>query len=132
MSCNHIILLLGSNFGEREIYLETAQLYIQKEIGEIKQKSKIIETEPVGFDSPNYFLNQTLFVETVHSPISLLRIVKNIEHKMGRVYLPTSQRYQDRIIDIDILKYNKIIFESKNLALPHHQIFTRNFINELI
>ncbi len=132
MSYNHIILLLGSNSGDREFQLETAQFFLQKEVGEIKKKSKILETDPVGFSSPNKFLNQTIYLETSHSPISLLKIVKNIEKKMGRVYLPTTQKYQDRIIDIDILKFNEISFRSANLTIPHHQIFTRSFIKDLI
>lgn len=132
MSYNNVILLLGSNSGNRDFQLETAQFFIQKEIGEIKKKSKILETDPVGFDSENKFLNQALFVDTLLSPVSLLKAVKDIELKMGRVYLKTDQKYQDRIIDIDILKFNEIIFESDRLSIPHHQVFTRKFVNDLI
>lgn len=132
MSYNYVILLLGSNSGDRDFQLETAQFFIQKGIGEIKKKSKILETDPVGFDSINKFLNQALFVETSHSPVSLLKTIKDIERKMGRIYLETTQKYQDRVIDIDILKFNEITFESHLLSIPHHQIITRNFVNDLI
>jgi len=132
MSNNYVILLLGSNSGNRNFYLDAAQASIQKHIGEIKKKSKILETEPVGFDSENKFLNQILFVETFFSPVELLRIIKNIESEIGRVYLPTTQKYQDRVIDIDILKFNEITFESDKLMIPHHQIFTRKFVNDLL
>jgi len=132
MSQNYVSLLLGSNSGDRNLQLETARSFIQKEIGGIGKKTGILETEPVGFDSPNKFLNQIIFVRTQLSPVSLLKSVKEIEKKMGRVYLPTRQEYQDRIIDIDILKFNELIFECEKLVIPHHQITTRKFINDLI
>jgi len=131
MSQNYITLLLGSNSGDRNLQLETAQSYIQKEIGEIEKKTGILETEPIGFDSPNKFLNQILFARTQLSPVSLLKSIKEIEKKMGRVYLPTNQKYQDRVIDIDILKFNELIFECEKLIIPHHQMTTRNFITDL-
>lgn len=131
MSQNYVILLLGSNSGDRNSELETAQSFIQKEIGEIEKKTGILETEPVGFDSPNKFLNQIIFVKTAFSPVALLKSIKEIEKKMGRTYLPTQQKYQDRIIDIDILKFNELIFESEKLIIPHHQMVTRNFITDL-
>lgn len=131
MSHNQVILLLGTNLGDKKQNIKTAKELINKEIGEIKKNSETIETNPIGFESENFFLNQALFIETHLSPIELLNNVKSIEKKMGRVY-STSDRYQDRIIDIDILAYNNIHFESKRLILPHHQITSRNFVKTLL
>lgn len=132
MSQNRIHLLLGTNLNDREKNLRTAQIYIEKEIGAIGEKSKIIETKPEGFISENDFLNQIIVVNSELSPVSTLKIIKQIESKMGRVYLPTQQNYQDRIIDIDILSFNRIIFESCILTLPHHQIFSRKFLKKIM
>lgn len=129
MSHNHITLLLGTNLGLKKDNLSTAIHHIEKEIGLIEQQSKIIETEAIGFDSENSFLNMTVRLQTNFSPIELLRKVKEIEMKMGRIYLPTEQQFQDRLIDIDILTFNQIKFKSHQLLLPHPQITSRSFIN---
>jgi 2-amino-4-hydroxy-6-hydroxymethyldihydropteridine diphosphokinase len=131
MSQHEAILLLGSNSGERLIHLKNAEGLIEKEIGRIKKKSPIIETEPVGFESEFLFLNQTLLVETGLSPFGLLKTVKLIESKLGRIYLKTGQKYQDRVIDIDILTYNQLKFECGKLKIPHHQIITREFVQKI-
>ncbi len=132
MSQNTIYLLLGSNLNDRKKNLEMAKMHIQKELGEILKVSEIIETEPEGFESEHPFLNQTIVIQTNLSPVNLLTKIKEIEYRMGRVYLHTEQKYQDRIIDIDILLYNQIIFESTLLSIPHHQIISRKFVKKIL
>ena len=132
MSHNIVILLLGSNLGDKDFNLRDAEMRVGNEIGEIISRSETIETEAVGFETPNKFLNRTLKIQTVLSPFALLKAVKSIESGMGRTYLKTNQRYQDRLIDIDILTFNQITFESPFLKIPHHQIITRPFINKII
>ena len=131
MSQNTLHLLLGSNLNNRNANLESAQVWIEKEIGSIEKKSEIIETSAEGFESDYDFLNQIIVVQTEFSPISVLKILKKIEQKMGRVYIVSEQKYQDRIIDIDILTFNEIIFDSRILKIPHHQIFSRNFVKKI-
>ncbi len=109
-----------------------AQKHIELEIGTIIQKSEIIETIPDGFESENRFLNQVIKIESALSPMQALAKIKNIEKQMGRVYNKTDQRYQDRLIDIDILNFNNLFYESKKLTIPHHQIITRKFVKKII
>lgn len=132
MSHNHITLLLGTNLGDKKNNLLTAITLINQEIGKIINHSEIIETQPEEYDSENTFLNQTIEMITTGSPITILNKVKEIEKIMGRKYLNTSQRYQDRIIDIDLLFFNNVIFDCQTLKIPHPQIFSRNFINLLL
>ena len=51
---------------------------------------------------------------------------QKIESKMGRE--KHSKKYQPRIIDIDILSYNKLILDNQNLCIPHSKIKFRKFI----
>ncbi len=134
MSHNQVVLLLGTNLGDKNLNIKTAQGLIGKRIGEIIKNSEIIETEPVGFESNNNFLNKALFIQTEFSPISVLNLIKSIEQEMGRVYTKSKSDalYEDRIIDIDILTFNNLIFESSRLMLPHHQIRSRNFVKTLL
>lgn len=132
MSYNHVILLLGTNLGDKKSNLKRAESHISKRIGAIVNKSEILETEPLGFESVHLFLNQTLVLETLLSPLSLLNEIKSIEKEMGRDYKKKNEGYEDRMIDIDILVFNKIRYESKRLTLPHHQIISRNFVKMLL
>lgn len=134
MSTMNAILLLGSDLGDRNKNLELARTYIDTEVGEIVKVGEIIETEPVGFTSTTMFLNQLIEVKINLSPIELLKYIKAIEQKMGRIYtepLP-NEKYVSRIIDIDILQFGGINFISKDLIIPHDQIFTRKFAIDLL
>lgn len=134
MSHNQVILLLGTNLGDKNFNLKTAQNLISNKIGEITKMSEILETEPVGFDSENNFLNQTIWVSTEFSPVQLLKKIKLIENEMGRNYTKnrTACEYEDRTIDIDILIFNDLSYKSNILTIPHHQIFSRNFVKMLL
>lgn len=131
MSMNTVVLLLGSNLKDKNKNLLKAKYLIESRVGEVVAMSEIIETEPEDYISEHHFLNQTLKVETMLSPIETLNMIKEIETEMGRLYLVDSQRYQDRLIDIDILNFNALRFECKILTVPHPQNFTRNFIKLL-
>ncbi|NLN34115.1 MAG: 2-amino-4-hydroxy-6-hydroxymethyldihydropteridine diphosphokinase [Flavobacteriaceae bacterium] len=132
MSQNKISLLLGSNIFDRKKNLETASELIISKIGKIERSSKIIETVPEGFQSDHNFLNQVIEIRSEFSPMKVLKLAKEIEKAMGRIYIETSQAYQDRIIDIDLLTFNSINFESKELSLPHHQVNSRKFVKKLM
>lgn len=132
MSHNRIVLLLGSNLGDQKINLITALSHIEREIGEVEKKSEVINSVAEDFESENIFYNQTLTLSTVFSPMSILDKVKEIELAMGRVYNAGNQRFQDRVIDIDILTFNEVKFKSKRLVLPHPQIKARVFIKRLL
>lgn len=132
MSHNRIVLLLGSNLGDQKINLVTALSHIEREIGEVEKKSEVIKSVAEDFESENIFYNQTLTLSTVFSPMSILDKVKEIELAMGRVYDAGNQRFQDRVIDIDILTFNELKFKSKRLVLPHPQIKARVFIKRLL
>lgn len=130
----NVILLLGSNLGEVENNLSRAISLLEKRIGKVIKKSKIIKTLPVEFDSSNIFCNIAVNFETALSPILLLREIKKIEKEMGRVSDSRDfGEYRDRIIDIDIVCYDGIHFISKDLELPHQKhLHQREFSKELL
>jgi len=122
---NTVFLLLGSNLLDRMLMLNQAQEQIQMFIGEIKIKSSIYESAPWGFEAQSSFLNQILIVETDLKPMGILERIKSIEKEMGRV--KTSESYESRTIDIDILFYNEEIIAFPELIIPHPQIHKRRF-----
>jgi len=120
-------LSLGSNLGNRRKNIEQAirKINLLKDTKVLKQSS-IIETDPVGGprNQPK-FLNASLKISTLLSPLRLLKKIKIIEKEMGRV---KSMRNGPRVIDLDILLYGDKIISEKNLIVPHPRMFVRDFV----
>lgn len=122
---SRVFLLLGGNAGNtKEIFLDTITL-IEKRVGKIIQKSSIYKTEPWGFKSEEYFLNQAIEISTRLSPQDTLKELLSIEQKIGRVR--TSQKYESRMIDIDILLFDNNKLDEEDLQIPHPRMHLRNF-----
>ncbi len=129
----NVYLLLGTNLGNKIKNIELAQQFISQRVGEIKKKSKILETDPIGFESSQKFLNQILFIETKFSPMQLLEKTQTIEKIMGRTAKTKKNKYQDRIIDIDILLYEKLHYYCEKLEIPHQKnLMERAFVSLLL
>lgn len=123
-----LYLSLGSNLADRKYYLYKACTLINENIGSIIAFSEIFETEPWGFDSSNRFLNQAIAIDTDLQPIAILDKTQQIEKELGRSSKSTGGNYTDRIIDIDLIMYNDIVFNSARLKLPHPLAHERRFV----
>lgn len=117
---------LGSNLGNKQLNLQNAIEQLCQNAGVVKQKSTIYDTAPWGFSSFNNFLNQAVELETTLSAKDLLGVLLKIERDMGR--LRTSEGYQDRIIDLDIMFYGNEIISTKILEVPHPRLHQRIFM----
>lgn len=134
MSQHKVVLLLGSNLGDQKKNLQLALQKISEGGNFISQVSEFLTTEPVEFVSSNIFCNIASVIFTRLSPIQLLDFIKSIEIEMGRIKDSTaSGGYSDRIIDIDIIKYNDLKFRSERLEIPHYKhLFERDFSKILL
>ncbi len=134
MSLHYVVLLLGSNLGDTKSNLNQAIAKIENCLGNIIKSSEMIETEPIEFESINIFRNIALGLTTTFSPYFFLKVVKSIEKEMGRELDSSAVGgYIDRIIDIDIVTFNNINFESKKLKIPHHKhLCEREFSKALL
>jgi len=110
--------------GNRQENLEVATRRIAANIGEIKQSSAIYETEAWGLEEQPAFLNQVLLVSSTLNAQQVLKQILNIEHDMGRERI---QKFGPRIIDIDILFFNRDIIHEPGLNVPHPQLHLRRF-----
>ena len=119
---------LGTNLGNKEENLNDAIKYINERIGSINSLSAFYVTEPWGFISDNSFFNAVCSVNTDKTPMQILDITKQIEREMGRSKKSVDRIYSDRIIDIDILLYDDLIFESDELTIPHPLMTERDFV----
>ena len=79
-----LYLSLGSNLGDREANIRQALALIDERVGSVYRVSSCIETAPVGFSSPNKFINVVCLVHTMMSPMACLRETQKIEKELGR------------------------------------------------
>ena len=122
---NKAYLLLGGNIEDRLNNLKKARELLQRDVGKIIECSGIYETAAWGNLDQPVFLNQVLLIETILSAEETMNKILFIEKKLGRV---RSQKNASRIIDIDILFYNKEVIKTRNLTIPHPEIQNRNFV----
>jgi 2-amino-4-hydroxy-6-hydroxymethyldihydropteridine diphosphokinase len=121
-----VLLLLGTNLGNRLLMLDIALEKISAGIGTITKHSSIFESVPWGFDDENNFLNMAVAVQTDLSPDEVLRRIQSIEESQGRIRTPGP--YRSREIDIDILFYDDLITRNEDLEIPHPRIQERRFV----
>lgn len=122
-----LFLLLGSNLGDRNLFLAKAIAYIGTDIGKIEKKSSVYETQAWGkTDEPDY-LNQVIQLKTDLPAPGILKKVLNIENKLGRI---REEKWGSRIIDIDILFYGQQIIDQPGLKVPHPELHKRMFVLE--
>lgn len=119
-----IYLLLGTNIGNRNKNLERAREMLVSNGITIRRESNIYETAAWGKEDQEPFLNQVIEVETGKSPQRMLFIANMIEKEMGRERF---EKWGSRLIDIDILYFNDIVFQEENLKIPHPEIQNRRF-----
>ena len=122
---NKIYLLLGSNMGNSKIQLSKAVKNIEKKIGIVNRKSGLYATAAWGNTNQADFLNQVIIAQTKLTAEQAMQTILAIEKEMGRI---RTKKNAPRIIDIDILFFNKEIIHTQNLVVPHLQIQNRNFV----
>lgn len=123
---SNVYLSLGSNIGDRVEYLVQAV----KKIGELSDtyllsKSNYYETEPVGNEKQENFMNLCIMIKTRLKPYKLLKELNRIEEFLDRKRLI---KWGPRTIDIDIILYDNLKIQKKDLIIPHKEFKKRNFV----
>lgn len=124
---NQVFLGLGTNLGDLDQNLKSAIYEIEKRVGIVISQSAFYKTAPWGFESKNIFLNAAVCIETTLNPFEVLSATQDIERNLGRM-TKSNGTYSDRIIDIDILFFNREIINTETLTIPHPLICQRDFV----
>ncbi len=121
-----MFLGFGGNLGDRYGQIEKA-LALVHALPEtrVTRISSLYETAPVGYVDQGNFLNGACELETVLSPVDLLKSLLAIEDSLGRV---RTVRWGPRTIDLDILFYHHLIVHQHDLTVPHPAIAERGFV----
>ncbi|MGI6249211.1 MAG: 2-amino-4-hydroxy-6-hydroxymethyldihydropteridine diphosphokinase [Acutalibacteraceae bacterium] len=121
-----VVIGLGSNIGDRISNLGHAVRSLSL-LPRTKPEaiSNVYETEPVGFEDQDKFLNACILLSTSLSPSAILGACLGIEAAFGRKRIVKDG---PRIIDLDLLLYEGVKNESFELTLPHPRILERPFV----
>ena len=117
---------LGSNMGDKEKYLQDAvnDLALLKNTS-VLRVSDLITTEPYGGVEQDCFLNGVAEIKTLLTPRELLDGLHELEQAAGRERIV---HWGPRTLDLDIIFYDKLVYEDEALIIPHVDMENRDFV----
>ncbi len=124
-----IHLNIGSNlnsiYGSRFDNISIAiHLLIEAKI-KIEKISNFYETPSYPNQKLPKFFNVGILVNKNLNLLKLFKDINLIQKKIGRI---KTKKNDPRVIDIDIVDFNGLIKDSKDLVLPHPRAHLRNFV----
>src|SRR5712692_2102889 len=115
---------IGTNLGDRLAnYREAIERIGKLPDCRVLRQSSTYETEPVG-NVKGAFLNAVIEVETELAADALMKKLLAIERLMGRKRVRGRKaggrgKYKPRIIDLDLLFFDKEVIDTRPLKVPH-------------
>ena len=125
-----IYIGIGSNLlGKNN---ETPLDNCKKAIAELKKDLNICKisswykSQPIPISNQPWFVNGVVEINTNKNSFELLKFILKIEENFGRV---RRQINEARILDLDIIDYNrKILYKKNELIIPHPRMHIRPFV----
>jgi 2-amino-4-hydroxy-6-hydroxymethyldihydropteridine diphosphokinase len=115
---------VGANIGDAAATVGRA-LDALAELGRVARRSSLYRTRAWGKTDQPDFVNAAALLETALPPRDLLRALKGLESKLGRV---ETERWGPRVIDLDLLVYDDVQLDEPGLHLPHVHLRERAFV----
>ena len=119
-----VFFSFGTNLGNRLENLCQAVTALAGVVT-VEAVSPVYETMPWGKGDQPDFLNICVRGRTNLEPRPLLTALKTIEQELGR---QPAERWGPRLIDIDILFYNRRVVQEGDLTIPHRHLTERAFV----
>lgn len=117
---------LGSNMGDKVESLKQAVTLLQShDLIEVTKVSSIYDTDPVGYEDQDVFMNIVVEISTQLTPMELLVACQAIEQELKRVRII---RWGPRTMDLDIILYGEEVIETPTLSIPHPRMHERGFV----
>ena len=117
---------IGSNIGNRLDNCKKAikDLADGEEVKLIKTSS-FYETEPWGEIEQGWFINCVIEIETVLDAYRLFSVIRKVEEGFKRKRV---KKGGPRIIDLDVLFFDREIINTEGLTIPHPLLHKRRFV----
>lgn len=124
----HIAYLsVGSNLGDKLLNCRRALEALAADgTVRVQVRSRVYRTEPVDYTEQDWFINQVVRIETELEPTALLDCLQAVQRQLGRI--EPAVRFGPRVIDLDILLYDRLVLDGPRLSLPHPRMHHRRFV----
>lgn len=123
---NSAFIGLGTNMGNRyDNMMSAIKLLTSRPEIQLVNSSSIYETDPVGYEEQDLFLNMVVEIQTAFGALQLLETCMKIELELGR---KRKEKWGPRTIDLDILTFNQENINTEKLIVPHPRMFERAFV----
>ena len=107
--------------------------HIAKALGQLKNSkdirvekvSELLETLPYGVVEQDNFVNGIFEIRTLLAPEELLQELHRIEQMEGR---ERKLHWGPRTLDLDIIFYDDLVYDSEDLMIPHIDMENRYFV----
>lgn len=117
---------LGSNMGDTKGYLDMAvKMLDDRSDCQVTKVSDYLVTKPYGGVEQDDFLNGALELRTILEPEELLDVLHEIEQAANR---ERKIHWGPRTLDLDILLYDDLVFDTPDLHIPHVEMHMRDFV----
>ena len=114
---NKALIGVGCNLGNCIRRFKKLYLFLSSHPKiDILQTSIIYKNPPFGYLNQPWFYNTIMVIATDFSAYELLHFLLYVEKKFGR---KRSFKNAPRTLDLDIILYNNIKINKKNLKIPH-------------
>ena len=125
---------MGSNLGDRQKVINGAVEALERSQDvRVEKVSKLLVTKPYGGVEQQDFLNGAIAISTLLTPEELLALLHQIEAAADR---KREIHWGPRTLDLDIVFYDKLVYESEDLIIPHvdmeHRYFVLKPLSELV
>ncbi len=120
-----VYLALGSNVGDSHAHIKEAIELLAGGVIEDIKRAPLYTSKAVGYTDQPDFLNTAISGRTELQPLELLRAIKQIERRVGRIQ---RFRWGPREIDIDIIFYGDTLLDTPDLVIPHPRFAERGFV----
>jgi 2-amino-4-hydroxy-6-hydroxymethyldihydropteridine diphosphokinase len=118
---------LGANLQDPPAQLREAVRLIGARPGiRVVATSQLYRSAPLGPAGQPDYCNAVCAVDTDLNPDHLLTHLHDVERRMGRERPP--ERWAPRLIDLDLLHYERVRMRTSRITLPHPELHKRNFV----
>lgn len=117
---------MGSNLGDRAGNLLLATRGLMEAGLHVSRLSAIYETEPIGVEDHNPYLNAVAEIDVKNvTPSQILARTLRIEYLLGRRHKFLKA---PRTVDLDVLFYGDTQINTEYLQIPHKHAHIRRFV----
>ena len=127
MNGHSVIISVGSNIGDKQDNCQKGIDHLMASgNATLVKASRFYRTSPVDYLDQEWFVNAAVKFETILEPLELLEVLKAVQQQCGRT--KSGIRFGPRVLDLDIIFYDRLVMKSPTLEIPHPRMHKRRFV----